>query len=414
VEGAAPRDTTERIVKKISPWIAAATAAVLLASCSSGGNGTEPSASPDASDTSSATTEDKEPVTLVVWESPDGHDEVIKQAGEAYTAKNPHVTIEYKAVELGDSKTQIALDGPAGVGADVFAAPSDNAGDLAAAGHILAIANPDALKAELVEAAIANATSGGTLYGVPVTVDTYALFYNKDLIDEPPTTWEGVIEFSKEFNAENSGKYGFVMQPNFYYTAPFLFGGDSLLFGDSGSDPETPNTNSEAAIAGMEELVALRDVLNVAADDLDTATVDALFSGGQAAMHVSGPWNISVFAEAGVNYGIAPLPARAGSDTPSGGFSNSRTMYVSAYSKHPEEAQDFAAFLAGSIPAAEIQIDSEATLGIVKQGEYAFPTPAIPEMGAVWAAMDAAVANIWNGADIKKELDAATEVILNQ
>jgi maltose-binding protein MalE len=35
-------------------------------------------------------------------------------------------------------------------------------------------------------------------------------------------------------------------------------------------------------------------------------------------------------------------------------------------------------------------------------------------MGAVWAAMDAAVANIWNGADIKKELDAATEVILNQ
>jgi arabinogalactan oligomer/maltooligosaccharide transport system substrate-binding protein len=70
--------------------------------------------------------------------------------------------------------------------------------------------------------------------------------------------------------------------------------------------------------------------------------------------------------------------------------------------------------LTGSIPAAEIQIDSEATLGIVKQGEYAFPTPAIPEMGAVWAAMDAAVANIWNGADIKKELDAATEVILNQ
>ncbi len=412
-------------MKKISPWIAAATAAVLLASCSSG-NG-ETTETPGAGSETSATTEDnKEPVNLVVWESPDGHDEFIRQAGEAYTAKNPHVTIEYKAVELGDAKTQIALDGPAGVGADVFAAPSDNAGDLAAAGHILAIDNPDALKSQLVEAAIANATSGGTLYGVPVTVDTYALFYNTDLIEEPPTTWEGVIEFAQEFNAENSGKYGFVMQPNFYYAAPFLFGGDSLLFGETGSDPTAPNTNSDAAIAGMEELVALREILNVAADDLDTATVDALFSGGQAALHVSGPWNISVFAEAGINYGIAPLPARAGSDSPSGGFSNSRTMYVSAYSKHPEEAQDFAAFLAspdmlslaygltGSTPSAEIQIDSEATLGIVKQGDYAFPTPAIPEMGAVWAAMDAAVANIWNGADIKKELDAATEVILNQ
>ncbi|MGB4141765.1 MAG: maltose ABC transporter substrate-binding protein, partial [Limnochordia bacterium] len=40
------------------------------------------------------------------------------------------------------------------------------------------------------------------------------------------------------------------------------------------------------------------------------------------------------------------------------------------------------------------------------------PMPSIPQMGAYWDAMNAASANIWDGADIQAELDAANVAIL--
>ena len=76
-------------------------------------------------------------VVLTVWESTNGPDEFIKKAGEAYTKTHPNVTIKYVNVELGDAVTQIALDGPAGVGPDLFAAPHDRLGSLVSGGHVL-------------------------------------------------------------------------------------------------------------------------------------------------------------------------------------------------------------------------------------------------------------------------------------
>lgn len=414
----------ERIVKKLKPLIALTSVALLLTACSSGGTETpnDNTNSSSASDTS----DNADPVNLVVWESLEGRSDFIKQAGEAYTDLHPNVTIEYKNVELTDTKTQIALDGPAGVGADVFAAPSDNIGELVSGGHVLPVADASGLESSLVGAAIANATYDGQLYGVPVDVGTYALFYNKDLVTEVPTTWNEVVDFAKKYNADNKGKYGFVMEPNFYYSAPFMFNQDSLLFGPEGSDPTTPNISTDVAVKGLEQLKKIKEILPVAAADLDTATADALFESGEAAMHITGSWNISVFDGAGLNYGVAALPAHEGSTTPSGGFSNSRTMMVSAYTEHPDEAQDFAAFLAspemlklaydltGAIPSADIEVEHEATLGMIEQGKYAVTLPSISEMAGVWSSMDPAIRNIWDGADIKKELDAATEVVLAQ
>lgn len=410
-------------MKKLKPWIALTSVALLLTACSGGSSDTPTT---DATGDSTTTSENAEPVTLTVWESLEGRSDFIKQAGEAYTALHPNVTIEYKNVELTDTKTQIALDGPAGVGADVFAAPSDNIGELVTGGHVLPVADPASLESSLVNAAIANATYDGQLYGVPVDVGTYALFYNKDMVTEVPTTWSEVVDFAKDYNAANKGKYGFVMQPSFYYSAPFMFNQDSLLFGPEGSDPTTPNISTDVSVKGLETLKQIKEILPVAAADLDTASVDALFESGQAAMHITGSWNISVFDAAGLNYGVATLPALDGSTTPSGGFSNSRTMMVSAYTEHPDEAQDFAAFLAspemlklaydvtGAIPSADIEVEHEATLGMIEQGKYAVTLPSISEMAGVWTSMDPAIANIWDGADIKKELDAATEVVLAQ
>lgn len=415
-----------------------------LSACNSGGTpstgGTSTSSSSNSSssttttDTSSSTAtepveeapsnpESSEPVELTVWESTNGPDEFIRQAGAKFTELYPNVTIKYVNVELGDASGQIALDGPAGVGPDIFAAPHDKLGELVSGGHVLATVNPDTIKDAVLGACAQAVTYDGTMYGYPVSAETYALFYNKDLISEPPTTWAELIEFSKNFN--DGQKYGFIMDVgNGYYSILFTTSDNNRLFGESGTDTTATNINSAASVRGMETFRSLRDVLNVPAADLSTGVVDAMFQSGNAAMHITGPWNIAPFEEAGLNFGIAPLPALPGNSTPAASFSGTRCMFVSAYSEHPAEASAFGAFLTspemqklrfnitGALPAVEVEVDSPYVGGIIEQLDYAFPMPSIPAMGKYWDAMNAASANIWNGADIQSELDACNAAIL--
>jgi arabinogalactan oligomer/maltooligosaccharide transport system substrate-binding protein len=382
-----------------------------------------------AADSDSTAEVSTEPVTLKVWESTGGPDEFIKQAGKAFTAKYPNITIEYVNVELGDAATQIALDGPAGVGPDLFAAPHDKLGELVSGGHVMPTANADTVKSSVLGACSTALTYDGTMYGYPVSAETYALFYNKALIseDQVPTSWDDLVAFSKTFNAANSGKYGFMMDvANGYYTIIFTTSDDNRLFGPSGTDTTNTNINSVASVKGMEFFKGLREILDIPSADLTTSICDAAFSSGNVAMYITGLWNVSNFEGAGIDFGVAALPSLPGNSTPVASFSGTRSMFVSSYTNYPEEAALFGEFLlsedmqklrfdiTGSLPSIATTVDSPYISGFLKQLDYAFPMPSIPQMGAFWDAMNAASANIWDGADIQAELDACNSTILGQ
>lgn len=367
-------------------------------------------------------------VTLTVWESDNGPDQFIQQAGVAYTKLHPNVTIKYVHVELGDSSGQIALDGPAGVGPDLFAAPHDKLGELVNSGHVAATLNPEKIKGQILGACSQALTYKGTMYGYPVSAETYALFYNKDFISENdvPKTWEDLATFARNFNAASSGKYGFVMDVgNGYYTIVFATANGNRLFGATGDDTSNSGLNTPDAVNGMTFFQKnLRPALNVPAADLTTSVADSAFAAGSAAMHITGLWNVKPFQDAGINFGVAPLPSLPGDDTPCASFSGTRAMFVSAYSEHPQEAADFAEFLltpemqklrfdiTGAMPSIDVKVDSPYMPGFIEQLDYAFPMPSIPQMGAFWEAMANASKNIWDGADVQKELDAANASIL--
>ena len=368
-------------------------------------------------------------VVLTVWESTNGPDEFIRKAGEAYTKTHPNVTIKYVNVELGDAVTQIALDGPAGVGPDLFAAPHDRLGSLVSGGHVLPTANADSVRSVILGSCASALTYNGTMYGYPVSAETYALFYNKNLINEKdvPTTWEGLAEWSKSFNAKNPGKYGFVMDVGSgYYTIVFTTAEGNRLFGPSGTDTTNTNINSAASVKGMKFFQSMRSALDVPAADLDTSTADAAFQSGTAAMHITGLWNVVPFENAGIDFGVTTLPALPGDKNPCASFSGTRAMFVSAYTDYPDEANDFAAFLltpemqklrfdcTGTVPSISVEVSSPYLEGFMKQLQYAFPMPSIPEMGMYWEAMNNASKNIWDGANVQAELDACNAAILGK
>lgn len=416
-----------------------------VAGCGSNNAGTTPSnsTSPTVAPSSSASNEStapesttpdatepeltKDDITLTVWESLLGPDEFIKQAGAKFTEKYPNIKIEFKNVELGDTTTQIALDGPGGVGPDIFAAPHDKLGELVAGGHVLPAVDGEYVTKNALAACSKALTYEGKVYGYPASAETYALYYNTDLIseDQVPKTWEDLITWSKTFNAENSGKYGFMMDVgNGYYSIIFTTSNDNRLFGADGVDTTNTNINSAESVKGMQFFQSLRTILDVPAADITTDICDGAFKSGTVAMYISGPWNVATFKEAGINFGVTTLPSLPGNTDPAASFSGTRAMFVSAYSNHPAEADAFAKFLmseemqklrfeiTGAVPAINTTVESPYIAGFIKQLDYAFPMPSIPQMSAYWDAMNAASANIWNGTDVQKELDTCNSTIL--
>ena len=366
-------------------------------------------------------------VTLTVWESTNGPDEFLKQAGVAFTKLYPQIKVNYVNVELGDSSSQIALDGPAGIGPDLFAAPHDKLGELVTGGHILPTADAQTLGQQVLETCQTALTYEGTMYGYPVSAETYALFYNKAYLsaEKVPTTWDELKKFAAAFNKANPGKYGFIMDVgNGYYTIIFTTSQGNRLFGPQGTDTTNTNINSPASVEGMKFFRSLREILDVPAADLTTSICDSVFSSGGAALFITGLWNVANFENAGLDFGVAPLPALPGNKTPVASFSGVRAMFVSAYTEHQEAAELFAKFLVseemqrlrfeitGTLPAIPLAVESPYIDGFLTQLDYAFPMPSIPQMGAYWDAMNAASANIWDGAEIQAELDACNAAIL--
>ena len=399
-------------MKKCSKWVAA----ILIVTCGFIFAGCK-----DDKEVSS------EKIVLTVWESANGPDEFIKQAGEAFTALNPNIEIQYKHVWSQNAVGQIKYDGPFGIGADLFAAPHDQLPDMVSSGLVLPVVNPEKIKDLLLDVSIKGASYDGTMYGYPVSTETYALYYNKALIseDELPKTWEELAKWSKEFSEKNPGKFGFVVDvENPYYTIVFASGKGNRLFGENGDDSSSSYLNTPEAIEGMEIFQRLRkSCIDSPSADLAGGVVDSLFASGSVAMHMSGPWYLKYFADAGIDYGVIPLPSMPGEATPTASFSTVTCMFVSSYSEHPEEAAAFAEFLLSeemqmlrykltdSLPSIPSDIDDEFAVPFLEQLKYAYPMPVIDEMARFWDVFTSAASNIWNGSDVKTELDAANTTI---
>ncbi|MBQ8905629.1 MAG: maltose ABC transporter substrate-binding protein [Ruminococcus sp.] len=414
------------ILKRTLMALTALSCGVSMTAC--GGKDDKQSSNSAAEQSGTASMTDEE-ITLTVWESVDGPDRWIKQAGEAFTKQYPNIRIEFVNVEMNDASAAIAMDGPAGTGPDLFAAPHDKLGELVVGGHVLKTANEKLVKDEALPTCVDALTYDGILYGYPSASETYALYYNKALISEEeiPETWDELIDWCKTFNAKNTDKYGFVMNvASGYYAIIFTTANGNRLFGKDGTDISSSYLATEDSIRGMEVFQKLRTILPVAASDMGSDTADGAFLAGKAAMNISGPWNVANCKEAGLDFGVATLPGFA-DDQPSASFSGTRAMFVSAYSEYPTETAKFAEFLmseemqelryqiTGALPAIDCDLSgeyAEYSEGFLEQLEYAFPMPSVPQMAAFWEASDSAVSNIWNGADVKTELDALDKTIV--
>ncbi len=355
-----------------------------------------------------------------MWESDGPERQFMEWAAAEYQKSHPNIQIVYEPVASPDARAKIELDGPAGVGADVFVAPHDHVGALVAGGHVLPVEDTSFIN-NFVDAAKVAGTYDGKLYGYPLAIETYALFYNKDIVKNPPKTWDEVIEFAKNWNDKSQNKYALVWGVgNAYYSYMFMSAYGTSLFGPNGTDKNQHGINAPATIKGLEYFQNLRkQILDVPSADLSDDFCNSSFEEGKAPMIITGPWKIADFSKTVKNFAITTIPGFT-EGRPATSFSGVRIAFVSAYTDHPKEAQEFAKFLMSKEclskrfditsqipPRKDIQITDPLSNGILEQAAYAFPMPTIPQMGTYWSAMGSAYGGIWDGDDVKQDLDAA-------
>ncbi len=155
------------------------------------------------------------------------------------------------------------------------------------------------------------------VYGLPLTVDSRALFYNKKIFAEngiinPPTTWEELNEIAKKLTVWNGKKLeraGMSMQDAGLFSMWLQQAGGQLLTDDG----KKTAFNSEAGLTVLkfwEKMISEDKVYKVGFETgLDKGT-DA-FATGKLAMTYSGPWMLSTYNNYGkdLEYGIVPPPA---------------------------------------------------------------------------------------------------------
>ncbi len=400
-----------------------------LAAC---GGATEPKEEPKQEDTGAATEEivPEEGAELVVWESEGAVGEWMKFAAEEFTKKY-NVPVTYETVGHTDAPKKLQTDGPAGLGADVFAAPHDHLGSLISGGLVLENFWPEEYTEAYMDAAITGTTYEGTLYGYPSGIETYALFYNKDLVKSVPQTWDELIAQSKEFTDKTQNKYGFMMEVgNFYFAYSLIGGYGGYVFGDNNTNPEDLGLNNEGAVKAGQLLQRIHtEILPLTKEDISYDVKQSLFNEGKLLFNLDGPWAVDAHRSAGVNFGIAPLPKLDNGQNPTS-FSGIRALYVNSYTKYPNAASLFAKFAtseemllqlfekSGMLPPRTALLENETiksneiAAGFLEQAQYAVPMPNIPQMPSVWEPMGAALSTIWNdNTDPKTALDAAVQQI---
>jgi maltose-binding protein MalE len=318
------------------------------------------------------------------------------------------VKITVQQLGFGDIRDQLKIAGPAGEGPDIIIGAHDWLGELVTSGMLAPVDLGDAA-AGFAPAAISAFSWEGQLYGVPYVVENVGFFYNIDVVETPPATWDEVRSMSQDIVDSGKAQYGWIIQQNdayHFFPVQSAFGGYIFGLTDTGDyNAEDVGVDNAGSIASLEFVQGmLKDGLIPSGLDGDTATT--LFEDGEAAMYITGPWYIQRFVDAGLNFAIAPIPAGPDGD-PGRPFLGVQAFMVSAFSANPLLAQAFltewvasedtqlALYKAGQrLPAllsAQEQVDDPYLAQLSVAAEVGQPMPAIPAMSAVWSSWGNAI-----------------------
>lgn len=247
---------------------------------------------------------------------PGYEDEMFKSLYDAsiedFRKDNADVDVEIVPAGWDEANSKLVSLIQAGETPDVIISGSRSLRQFAELG---AIANlnefmTDEFKAGRVEEVLKTANINGDQYGIPLAFSSRALYYRKDLIDTPPTTWDELLETAKKVKAENPDMYGFAIPTDLTSGTDellnFIYQNDGTVTDKDGNIKLNTKENVETLnyLKQFQEAGVIPDPIAT-----ERSSQAPMFQNGDLAMFISGPWEKAKLDEDKEHpYEVAVLP----------------------------------------------------------------------------------------------------------
>lgn len=320
---------------------------------------------------------------------------------------------------------------------DIVCGAHDWIGNLVQNGAIDPVLLPDSVSEQLQPLAVEAVTYNGRTYGIPFTMNNIVLYRNTELVPEEPASIEELVAVGRQLQA--AGEVSEVMAypvgttGNPYFIHPLYTAGGGYIFGaaeSGGYDPADLGVGQPGSVAAYERIGALGE----AGEDVLKRSISAdnalsLFTEGQTAFLVEGPWQLPNLAASGIPYEVSAIPGYADGE-PAQPFITVDACYAASQGENRVFAQEFLTAYwarpdvqldyfesARAVPAStevldQIRNEAPDVAAVADVGaEYGQIMPSIPEMAAVWDPLGKAEAAVVSGADPASTITQAADTI---
>lgn len=287
-----------------------------------------------------------EAITLTVWSPSEDQDPTygawLNTMCEQFDEAHPEwdITFEYGVCSESEAKKLVPQDIDAA--ADVFLYGSTGLENLCESNCLAEFGGAylETLQADYPEIMTSVLTYNGGVYGVPITTDTYFMYYDKSKFSE---------EDVKSLDTMLSKGKVAISVSNGYYLSSFYLGAGATFFGPEGKDREEGIVlNTEDCLAMTNYLVDLCQNDNFVSAEPDEAL--SMMREGNCDAYFCGTWQAAQTEEfLGENYGVAPLPSVSidGKEVQLRPFGSAKAVGVKATTQYPKAAIELAMYLGG-------------------------------------------------------------------
>lgn len=198
---------------------------------------------------------------------------------------------------------------------DVLMLDNPDMQQIAATGALSPLADYNISTDGFAKGVLSAGTYKGKVYGLAPTVNTIALFYNKDVLAKagitPPKTWDELKADAKKLTV--GSQYGFAVDANATYEGTWQF---MPFMWSNGGDEKNIDTPETAQALQLWTDMVKDGSMSKSVVNWTQADVNDQFLAGKTAMMINGPWQIPALnAQTKVKYGIAQIPVKSASDT---------------------------------------------------------------------------------------------------
>ncbi len=350
---------------------------------------------------------------LTIWTDQDRL-AVMQELAAAYEAiHGVDVVVESPDDLLGDFMSTA----PAGEGPDIAIFAHDRVAELYGAG-LLSPTNLNDLEDDFVQTALDAMTINGDLYAMPYAVENLAMFYNTDLVQTPPTTWDELHTMGLALQDTAGVTWGFALSGTTYDAYPLMTANNGYVFGQN---PDGSWNTSDLGI-GSPGMIAFGQLAKDWADEgfldptIDYGEAHNLFTTGEVPWIMAGPWALDQIRASEIPYAIHDFP----SGYP---FLGVQGFVINAFSTEQALAASFLTeFLADEYPMTRLYEEGNRppayipVLNTISDPDMAAfgqvaanaePMPNVPAMGCVWGPWNNALVFIM--ADAKTPTQAYTD-----